>query len=330
MKKLLITGASGFVGSHLTEAAKAQGYHIYSLVRRSSDTSLLQKLDIQLLEADLTDLPTLEQVFKKLQNQGVQFDQVVHAAAVTNAPDWETFEKVNVKGTANFLNVLQRFNPSIEQFIFISSLAASGPTIGNRLIKKEHQAPITNYGRSKLAAEKIVKESNIPYLIFRPTAVYGPREKDLLTVFKIINKGWNLSIGNHPQKLTFVHVKDLVNLILNSLAQKNIHQTFFVSDGQVYKKEAFAEHIYRSLQKKPISLTIPLWLVKIIAALSGAIAKLQNKSSPLNLEKYQELKAESWACDVSPTFSALNFQPAYDLKRGVEETVQWYLKNNWI
>lgn len=331
MKNLLLTGATGFVGSHLIEQlAKEQEFRVFALVRKQSEVSLLKKLKIQLLHASLSNHQQLEEVFESLKQQNIRLDAVVHCAAITKGKDLQEFMQVNHDGTGKLIELLKAYEHPLQKFVFLSSLAASGPTLLNGQIKIENKAPITDYGRSKLAAEALIEQAGLPYLIFRPTAVYGPREKDIFSVFKIISKGINPLIGTHKQQLTFIYVKDLVQLIIQGLHSSIANKAYFVSDGKVYSKQDLGNYINKSLKRKSLTIKIPLWVVKIMAYISQTIYGWRNKLSPLNLEKFKELKAQSWVCEIEPTFQDFDFKPRYDLQKGVSETSAWYQKEGWI
>lgn len=330
MSNLLITGATGFVGGHLVKAAHDAGHNIFLLVRENSNRSYLNFSDITFLNAELTDKNALEEAFLELENKKVKLDFVIHCAAVTKAKSLDGFLKVNTEGTESLLGFIKKYQAQIKQFVFVSSLAASGPTDFGKTISVEDENPITDYGRSKLAAEKITKKSGLPYVIFRPTAVYGPREKDIFTLFEIVYKGTLPLIGAHQQALTFVYVHDLVTLLLSALKTPTINKTYFVTDGNVYDKSALGNYIAKQRNKSPIRFTIPLGIVKVLSFFSQTFYGLQGKLAPLNSEKYKELKAASWNCDVKETSKDFNFLPDYNLEKGVKETALWYEKEGWL
>lgn len=330
MMNLLLTGGTGFVGSHLAEQAQKEGYIVFALVRKSSNTKHLQELGITCLEAELTDRNSLEQVFQSLQQQQIQIHAAIHCAALTKAKNFQTFQFVNVTATQTLLNLLERFQPQLSRFIFVSSLAACGPTDYGNTISLEQADPITNYGRSKLEAEAVVRNSSLPHVIVRPTAVYGPKEKDIFTLFELISKGVFPLIGGHQQTLTFIYVQDLVDVLLKAIHTKAVDQTFFATDGQKYDKAALGNAVQGQLSKKPFRLTIPLPIVKGLAFVSQTFFGLQGKLAPLNAEKYKELKAASWDCEMDKTYHLLGFTPKYTLEKGVAKTVDWYQENGWI
>ncbi len=182
-----------------------------------------------------------------------------------------------------------------------------------------------------MAAEKyIFSQNKIPFLVFRPTGVYGPREMDYYDYFKTINKRLEVYIGSSKQQLSFIYVKDLVAVIYKSLDTEIVNKAYFVTDGKGYSTKQFAEIVKQKLNRKTIKLVIPKFLVKIIAIVSEKIANIRKTTSILNRDKYYELTAKNWLCDASKTIKDFNFVPQYDLKKGVEETIDWYKQNKWL
>ena len=330
MKNILITGGTGFVGNHLVKAAHEAGHNLFLLVRESSNRSDISFPGVTFLYAELTDQSALEKVFLQLQEKAVKLDFVIHGAALTKAKSLDAFFKVNTQGTASLLGLIKQYQSQIKQFIFISSLAASGPTDYGSTILLEDENPITDYGRSKLEAEKILKKSDLPFVIFRPTAVYGPKEKDIFTLFEIVYKGALPLIGFHQQALTFIYVKDLVSLLLSALQSSAINKTYFVTDGNIYDKADLGNYISKQQNKQAIRFTIPLSIMKVLAFFSQSFYGLQGKLAPLNSEKYKELKAASWNCETKNTFEDFNFSPVYNLEKGVKETADWYEEKGWL
>ncbi len=331
-ENILITGASGFIGSNLAKIAINEGYKVYALIRTSSPQSEeLKSQGVILLYGDLCVKADLENVFSHLNDLDIKINYVIHAAGLTKANSFADFINVNVNGTSNLLDALNKYEIKLSKLIFVSSLAASGPEELENVIKIGHQRPVTNYGKSKLLAENIVKSNNtIPYIIFRPTAVYGSGEKDLYTLFKLIKKGINPLIGFGEQKLTFINVTDLCRLLISALQSPIKNDIFFATDGMVYDKKALGFEISKALNKRIVTIKIPLTIVKFIALITEVAAKNLGKVSPLNLDKCKELSAESWHCDVNETFEKLNYRPSITLERGVRETIKWYKENNWI
>ena len=328
---ILITGASGFIGKHLVKLAIDKGFAVHALVRKTSNITAIKSLGANILFGEITSTKSILKVFKELNDVGLSFDYIIHAAALTKAKTEKEFFDINTKSTLHLLSAVEQSGIRLKKFVFISSLAASGPEDLGKIIEKDHDQPITFYGKSKLQAERIVKSfETVPHIILRPTAVYGPGEKDLLSVFKIVNKGINPSLGFNKQELTFIYVKDLAELIMAAVISDQENKTYFITDNSIYNKTAFASAISKFIEKKVVNVHLPLMLVKGISFFAQNISNFFGKQSPLTLEKYKELTAQSWNCNVADTFKELNYTPVYSLEEGIKETARWYKQHNWI
>jgi len=329
MKKILITGASGFVGGYLVTEALSRNYDVYAGIRKSSSKIYLDDPRIQFLYLNYADKESLK---KQLSQE--KFDYIIHNAGITKANDLEGYLKVNTTYVKNLVESLIEVNSLPEKFIYVSSLAAVGPGDHNPdlLIRDDSPTrPVTYYGESKLAAEKFLESiTTFPYIILRPTAVYGPREKDLLTVFKMINKGLDIRIGVKNQKLSFIYVEDLAKLMLDAAVSNHKQKAYVVSDSQVYSGNLLNDYIKEALGKKAVTISIPVSVLSIIASVSGFVSRLSGKVSVLNKNKVNEIKCQSWAVDAAGIKEDFNFAPSYFLREGIKRTADWYNKNNWL
>ena len=334
MSNILITGASGFIGSFLVEEGLNKGFQVYAGIRKSSSRGYLQDPRIQFLEFDFS---TREKVITTLENckkNNIRFQYVIHNAGLTKAQKKEDFYNVNCRNTIHFIEALIQAEMVPEKFVFISSLAAYGP--GNPLTGEpvrlaDEPNPIELYGKSKLEAERyITKLKDFPWLIVRPTGVYGPKEKDYFVFFQTINRGMEPYIGYKKQVLTFIYVRDLVRLIYLALASQHVYKAWFVSDGKEYPSELFAQITKKALGKKTVRFTVPLFIVKSIAVIGETVAGLWGSTPTLNTDKYNVLKSTNWRCEVDPLERDFGFKAEYDLEKGVEETLAWYKKEKWL
>jgi len=330
MQKILITGASGFVGSFLVEEALERGLEVYAGVRKTSSRKYLQDDRINIFELDFGNLSDLRDRLRQ-----VNFDYVIHNAGVVTVNDKQDFFTYNTDLTINFSSILQEVQPLLKKFIYISSAAAYGPAdnqVGEVVKEADTPKPIDTYGHSKLKAEKWLKsQPNFPYLIFRPTGVYGPRETEIFTFFKAFNQGLEGHIGRSPQKMAFIYVKDLVKVVLDGTLSEKVQKGYFVSDGNSYPTQDLGKYAAKILNKKPlIKINIPIGVVKVVAAIGEGVGKLTGTMPPLNLEKVKTLKAKNWQVDIVPLQNDFNFAPAYDLEKGLAETLTWYKEHNWL
>ncbi|MDB5273216.1 MAG: NAD(P)-dependent oxidoreductase [Chitinophagaceae bacterium] len=330
LPSILITGASGFIGNHLVNEALQKKFRVYALVRKSSVISNLSS-EVNILKGDVRNYEDLVQVIRSLKANNVSIDYIIHAAALTKANSAKELFAVNYTGTRNLYEALEQENYIPKKLVFISSLAACGPVKLDEKVEKECRNPVTNYGKSKLQAEEyVLTNERIPSVIIRPTAVYGPGERDLLTVFKMVNKRLNPELGFHRQQLTFIYVKDLVELIFAAAFSPYTKDKFFATDGLLYDKESLTKEIAKALNKKTVKVIIPMSLLKAISAVAQYTAEKMGNVSSLSVEKCKELAAESWNCNALETFYALKYTPHYSLEKGIRETTNWYKQNKWI
>ena len=331
MIKVFITGASGFVGSHLVEAAKNLGWEVHAAIRSSSKTDDIKAYVDKFVHLDFADVPGLTAFF-----QQEQYDYIIHAAALTKSKSEEEMLRVNVGMTQNLMQAAFTEGVNLKRFVYVSSLAAIGPIAydANKTIDEgTDYRPLTVYGRSKKASELNIKErfADKPISVFRPTAVYGPREKDLFILFDTLNKGLDPYIGSNPQKLSFVYVKDLVDVLLKGCTASQGNLEFYnISDGQVYNKYALADIFRKTFKKKALRLHIPYGIVSMVARISLLLYRNSTKTPVIYPERLGELTAENWSCDISKAKEKLGYQPSYNLEKGLTDTLLWYKSNNWL
>ncbi len=334
MKNILITGASGFIGSFLVEEGLKQGFQVYAGIRKSSSRGYLQDPGIQFLEFDFSSRARVVETLEACKKKNLRFQYIVHNAGLTKARKKEDFHNVNCQNTINFIEGLIETGMVPDKFLFVSSLAAYGPgnpDTGEPVRLADEPKPIELYGKSKLAAERYITSlKDFPWLIVRPTGVYGPKEKDYFVFFQTINRGMEPYIGFRKQILTFIYVRDLVRLIYLALTSPHLNKAWFVSDGKEYPSELFAEITKKALGKKTFRFTVPLFVVKTIAATGERVAGLWGSMPTLNTDKYNVLKSTNWRCEFEPLEKDFGFKAEYDLEKGVAETLAWYKKEKWI
>lgn len=328
MKRVLITGASGFLGYHLIQAALQSGLEVFAAVRKSSHIEHLQDLNIQYTDLDFTSVESL-----KSEIEDKAYHYIIHASGVTKAKTQEEYNTINAHYTQNLALAASSAHKRIEKFVFVSSLAALGPLeVLKEQIEDDSEArPVTFYGQSKLLAERYLAEiPDLPLIVFRPTAVYGPREKDMYILFKTINSGWEPHIGRFEQHLSFIYVKDLADVIIKALNSRISGKSYNVSDGFVYNRYALADGVKRALSKKTFAIHLPVRAVHALAATMDLIYAKSEMTPALSKHKMPELTAVNWACNIRNIQNDLNFKPEYDLEKGLHETVLWYKNNNWL
>ena len=331
MKKILITGASGFIGSFIVEEALKRGFETWAAVRKSSSRKYLNDSRIHFIELDLGNLDKLEK-----QLSGQQFDYVVHAAGVTKCLHSSDFFKVNTEGTANLALALRRQNTGLRRFVYLSSLSVMGPAREQEphteITAADEARPDTAYGKSKLESEQRLEAiKGFPFIVLRPTGVYGPREKDYFMMTQSISRHVDFAVGYRPQHLTFIYVMDVVQAVFLALDHGTVGSRYFISDGRVYSSRTFSDLISNELGNPwLLRIKAPLWLLRIISFAGEWTARITGKISALNNDKYNIMKQRNWMCDIKPAENELGYKPQYDLKRGVAATIKWYKDNGWL
>lgn len=330
--KILITGASGFIGSFIVEEALRRGFETWACVRKTSSRRYLQDSRIHFLELDFS---SEERLAEQLKGHG--FDYIVHAAGVTKCLRKDDFMRVNFEGTKNFVNAILRTGMPLKRFIYMSSLSIFGAIKEEQpyqeITESDTPHPNTAYGRSKLAAERFLDSigNDFNYIVLRPTGVYGPREKDYYVMAKSIAQHVDFSVGYKRQDITFVYVKDVVQAVFLALDHGMSGRKYFLSDGDVYQSETFSEYIHEELGGGWwIRLKAPVWVLRLVTLCGEYIGRMTGKMIVLNNDKFNILKQRNWRCDIEPACDELGFHPHYKLREGVKETIEWYKENKWL
>jgi len=333
--KILITGASGFIGSFLVEEALKKGFEVYAAIRSTSSKQFLQDKRIHFVELDFSSEKLLIQELTAFKLTEGDPDYVIHNAGITQAKKKEDFFTVNCTNTKNLVHALHACGIKLKKFVLISSLAAYGP--GNpqsfaHITSSHQQYPISDYGKSKLYAEEFIRACNLfPYLIINPTAVYGPRDKDFLQFIQLVNKGIEPYIGFGKQMVSVVYVKDLASVIIQSTSSIIINRSYIVSDRMDYNKEQIGYAVKSVLHKKTFKIKIPSSFLSGILSVVEKIYQFFGAGIPfLNKQKVKEIRSANWLCDSKEIWNDNNVSPDYVLEKGMNEAIAWYKANKWL
>lgn len=336
MQKILITGASGFIGGFLVKEALRRGYETWAGIRAGSSRAHLQDERIHFIDLNYKDTSKLAAQLADFVAEHGAWDYIIHNAGLTKALEKLDFFRVNTGYTHHFIEALAKAHCEPRKFMLMSSLSSYGPGDEKNFTPirlDDPQQPNTVYGTSKLKAENFLRDqSYFPYVILRPTGVYGPGDKDYFMEIKSVRSGFDFAVGSTPQRITFIYVKDLARAAFMALENERIiNKHYFVADGDVHTDESFARMIQYILPKKHVfRARIPLGLVRIACKCSEGIGKLLKKSMTLNTDKYFILKQRNWICDITPLQDDLGFTPEYNLRKGLEESIAWYREQGWL
>lgn len=334
-KKILITGAGGFIGGFMVAEALRRGYETWAAVRATTSRHFLQDERIHFIEFDFTDNDALAGTINAHVQQYGKWDYVVHNLGATKCTNFANFNLINCDYLKLLVDSLRAADAVPEAFLMISSLSVMG--LGDEITYKPFTSssipqPNTFYGVSKFNGECYLRSlKDFPYTIFRCTGVYGPHERDYFLMMRSIKMGFDFSVGFKKQMLTFLYVKDLANAVMQSLEHGAECKTYFISHPQGYTQKQFREIVAKELGKKfVIPICCPLWLVKAVCKVSEFISIITLKPSTLNSDKYKILKQRNWLVDVSQAQQDFGFSPKYDLAAGVKEAIEWYRQAGWL
>ena len=341
--KILITGASGFIGGFLVEEALRRGYETWAGIRAGSSKAHLQDKRIHFIDLKYGDQEALTAQLSDFAREHGAWDYVIHNAGLTKTLDKRNFFRVNAENTHRFIEALAAAGCKPKKFLLMSSLSSYGRG-DEKTFRPIHlddpQRPDTAYGQSKLEAENYIRKQTLAnaerYITEElknlENMILGAEDKLYALEIQSVKSGLDFAVGAIPQRITFIYVKDLATVAFLSLEKEEIeNRHYFVADGDVYTDESFARMIQDILGKKRVlHARIPLGLVRIACHCSEWIGKLLKKSMTLNSDKYIILKQRNWICDVTPLQDDLGFIPAYPLRKGLEESIEWYKKEGWL
>lgn len=322
--KALLTGGTGFIGSHLAELLLDKSAEIFALVRDPHNLKWLKGLNIHLLEGDLLSIPSLP----------FDIDYVFHVAGLTNSSDVADYYTVNQQGTASLFKSLHDQKILPKKIICLSSLAAVGPSFDGKPVQESDVPhPITPYGKSKLMgeAEALKFKEVYPIVILRAPAVFGPRDKDFLQYFKWIKRGALPAIGSKQRYMSLCYVKDLIRAFyLCSQKELESGEIFNIGDQNPCSYDEFGEFAGQAMGKKLKKVKIPIPIGYLVALIADIAGRINKKPSILNLGKFKQMRQRAWIADMKKAKDKLSFQPQYSLQDAIQETLNWYLKHDWL
>ncbi|MDZ7263474.1 MAG: NAD-dependent epimerase/dehydratase family protein [candidate division KSB1 bacterium] len=327
MMKVLVTGSNGFIGSHLVEQLLGHGYHLKCLVRPTSDLKWIKHLPVQIVFGSITD-------FQSLLPAVTDVDYIYHLGGTLRSRDNNAYFAVNVEGTRNMLEACRQRQVHLKRFVYISSQAAAGPSEdGKALTEDDPSRPVSLYGQSKLQAEEVVLSYRqyFPVTILRPPVVFGPRDDDLLNIFKTIKWGLMPVVGTDEKLFSLIYVHDLVRGIhLAGEHAQAENEVFYLADAIAYSWLEIEAAIARTMAQKTITIHLPEAGLDLIANLNERLCRLLKREPMLNRDKALEMKQRGWQVDSSKAKQKLGFVTKYSLEQGLAETYRWYRQHGWL
>lgn len=321
----IVTGGAGFVGSHLIEALIDRGDEVVCIERPGAPRGWLDGLPLDFVDSGLDDPAALDRHLDGA-------DVVFHLAALTAAANAERYYAVNAEGTANLMRAASRAARP-PRVILMSSLAAVGPCRnGDLLSARTVPYPLSHYGQSKLLAESVARSYGdvVPQTTLRFPPVYGPRERDVLIMFRLVQRGLALTVGSWDREISLIFVADAVAALLAAAAEPATGRTYTVAHPEPVTWRRFAETVGAVMGRTPKLLALPRSAALAVAVAAETSAALLGRRAILNRQKIREMTQRRWVCDVRTALRELRFEPRFPIERGVIETAHWYEEEGWL
>ncbi len=317
---VLVTGATGFIGRHVTKALLERGYRIRILTRNPDFVNFKDSQNVEVKRVNYLDIDTLKDV-----GDGVEY--VIHIAGVIKGRRFEAFKKGNIYTTRNLLMSLDR--EQVKKIVFLSSQSAAGPSREKPLTEDDMPKPVSFYGLSKKIAEDYVKKSGIPYIILRPSAVFGEGDRETLLLFKMVKNGISLSIGKGPL-FNIIYVGDLVEVILRSIEKDISNRTYFVNNGEVFSPQKLSDTIKKIMGKKYLfHIKVPEVVAVFFSFLGEYYAGITGKESMITREKLRELRQYKWLAS-NELIKREILNEFTSSEEALLRAFSWYKRERWL
>lgn len=326
--KVLLTGASGFLGSHVAELLDARGDTCVALVRKSSNVKLLERLkNVQLAYGSVEDAASVSKAIEGC-------DGVIHSAGLVKARSEAEFFEVNVGGTKNVLEAARSLGDKLRRFVHVSSLVVAGPSMDGSPVPIDAEGPMTPYGRSKLASEKMLlaEKGDVKVTILRPSYIYGPRDQESVPIYKSVKQRFLPYLGSGQNKTAVIYGADAAAACVAAL-EKEVPSgsVYFVDSGEDRPWIEMLKDIESAMEKPAIlRFSVPFFALSGFAVASELMAKVTGKAAMVTREKVKELSAPHWVCDASKTRAELGWEPKVSWQEGTKRAAAWYRENGLI
>ncbi len=323
----VVTGGTGFVGSHLVDLLLREGHTVKCIVRKTSNLRWLKNKDVEITDSGLYDKEKLKEILKDA-------DYLFHVAGVVKAKTWQEYYEGNVTPAKNLLETLAEVNPQIKRVIIVSSQTVAGPSKTEKPVTEDMQpSPITRYGKSKLEEEKVALSfsEKLPVTIVRPPAVYGERDTEIYLFFKTYKSGLMTKVGFNRKLVSIINVKDLVRgIYLAATSEKAKGEIYFITSEKFYDWDEIGDATAKAFGKKAIKIALPHFLVYTVAVFAEFFSLFSSKAATFNIEKARDFVQQYWICSGGKAKRDFGFTQKISLEEGIRQTIDWYKKENWL
>lgn len=330
--RTLIIGAGGFIGGFIASRALSLGHETWVAVRQSTSRRYLTDPRLHFVVLDYDDTTQMAEALTTALPEGERWDYMIYNLGATKCANFADFNRINFGYLRTFTDIIVSAGLTPRRFLYMSSLSALGPAAEDGsyspLNARTIPQPNTRYGLSKMKAETLLRTlPDFPWIIFRPTGVYGPHEKDYLMMIQSIDSHFDFGVGYRRQMLTFIYVEDLVDAMFDALeSPSTLHGTYIISEDRAYSQAEFRRIVAEELGGRfVIPVKLPLWAVYAASAVAEKWGLIQCKPSTLNRDIFKIMRQRNWNCDISDAQRDFGFTPRFDLRRGLQATIAQYL-----
>ncbi len=328
--RILVTGATGFIGAVLVDYLKQRGDHVSVLLRPESNTEKAASMQVDVRYGRYNDLSSMIEAIRDV-------DIIFHLAGVTKSVDEQGYYTGNVLPVKTLLDAVSRVDPGLRRFVLVSSLAAAGPadTAHPGVSEEDTPKPVSNYGKSKLEAEKVCFscKDRLPITVVRPPAVYGPGDRDVLQFLSLLKKGVLVAVDAvGKQRLSLVHVDDLVRgLVMAAESPAGVGELYYITSPKGYSWAELSSVAAQVLGVRKIrTLSLPKPLMRFFGSIAGGVSRITGQPGFLTPDKVNEMIQDYWVCSPEKASRELGFTAAISLEEGMRTTIAWYKKQGWL
>lgn len=332
-KKILVVGAGGFTGGFIVDECLRRGARVWCGVRATTSRRWLTDSSLEWVVMDFDEPSTLAPTLRAALGEGEKWDYIIYNLGATKCLRYTDFARINSDYLRDFLQALKETGMVPEKLLYMSSLSAVGPGPKGYVPFTERTIPQPNtrYGASKLKAEMNLAMSGVPYIVFRATGIYGPRDRDYFLMFDSIRKGFDFSVGYRRQVLSFIYVEDLARAICDALEHASTGETYNIAESRTYTQAEFRKMASGILGKRlVVPVKAPLWVVKGVCKVAEKIGVAKGKPSTLNSDKYNILRQRNWSVDTSKARRDFGFEARVPLEEGIRRACEWYEAQGWF
>ena len=320
--KAFVTGGTGFVGAHLVRQLLADGHEVTCLVRSPAKAQALGWRGVRLVPGDMSDRAALARGCAGA-------DAIFHVAGLISGRDLDHFMSANRDATAALLDVAAEHGAA--RFVYVSSQAAGGPNPpGRPSDESDPPRPVSDYGRSKLAAELLVRSSGLPWTIVRPPVVYGEWDREVLKVFRMTRWGLAPVFGDGSQVISVIYAGDLARALVAAATPAAAGRLYYAAHADSVTTRALVLAVGTALQKKPVVVPIPATLARGVLVAIGSLARMAGHVTLFSADKANEFLAPGWTCSSAALTRDTGWRADVNLADGLARTAAWYRTNGWL